>query len=371
MHRPVLAALFACCSVAFAQTARPQTPSAPFPYFTEDVTIPAADGAEHTLAGTLSVPEASVWGDGPHPAIVLVTGSGPQDRDETIMGHKPFAVLADHLTRRGIAVLRYDDRGVGQSTGSFAGTTVSGLASDARAAWSFLRDHPATDPARVGIGGHSEGGVIAPMVAADEPGVAFVVMLAGTGVPGSEVLLFQSEFMMRAGGLDDDFIGKNQAIRRAIFELVHEGADDDTVLREVERLMDMELAYMKDPEARRRMARQALPQFTGAWAREFLTIDPADALSRVAVPVLALNGTLDTQVDADQNLVPIERALAAGPCPSATVVRLKNLNHLFQPAQTGMFGEYGAIETTFDAAAMGLISGWISSVTGVQPPAGE
>jgi len=371
MNLAAIAALIACCSVAFGQDARPQTPRAPFPYSSEEVTIPAGDGADHTLAGTLTVPEASVWGNGPHPAMVLVTGSGPQDRDETIMGHKPFAVLADYLTRRGIAVLRYDDRGVGRSTGSFADATVRGLASDARAAWSFLRDHPATDPARVGIGGHSEGGLIAPMVAADEPGVAFVVMLAGPGVPGSEVLLFQSEFLMRAGGLAEDFIAENQSIRRAIFALVHEGADDATVLGEVERLMDMELAYMKDPEARRRMAQQALPQFAGAWAREFLTIDPADALSRVAVPVLALNGTLDTQVNADQNLIPIERALAAGPCPSATVVRLKNLNHLFQPAETGMFGEYGAIETTFDEAAMGLIAGWVSSVTGVKPPVGE
>lgn len=371
MFRATLAALLVFCTAAFAQDARPQTPRAPFPYAVEEVTIPAADGADHTLAGTLTVPDAAVWGDGPHPAVVLVSGSGPQDRDETIMGHKPFAVLADHLTRRGVVVLRYDDRGVGGSTGSFAEATVRGLASDARAAWSFLRGHGATDPERVGMIGHSEGGLIASLVAADEPGVAFVVMLAGTGVPGSEVMLFQSEFMMRAGGLSEDRIGENQAIRRAIFALVHEGADDGTVLPEVERLMDIELSHMKDPAARRRMARQVLPQFAGPWAREFLTIDPRDALSRVAAPVLALNGTLDTQVDADQNLIPIERALGAGPCPSATVVRLKGLNHLFQPARTGMLGEYGSIETTFDEAAMGLISGWMASVAGVAPPVRE
>lgn len=375
LHVP-LACLSLFVSVAAAQN-RPQTPEAPFPYRVQETTVPSSGLSEsgeptHTLGATVTLPDAAVWGEGPYPGVVLVTGSGPQDRDETILGHKPFLVLADHLTRRGIAVLRYDDRGVGESTGSFGGTTVLQLAADAQDAWRHLRDHPATDPGRTGIAGHSEGGLIAPIVACDEPGVAFLVLLAGTGSPGSELLLEQARTMFESGSSDGDWIDQAITNRRAVFEMVHAGASDDEVLAGVVTMMRHELPHLKDPAAAERVARQSLPAFAGPWAREFITLDPGDYLPRVGVPVLALNGTLDTQVSIGLNLEPIEAALNEGVCPAATTVRLKGLNHLFQPATTGLMGEYATIETTFDEHAMGVVSGWISSVTGMEPPmAGE
>ncbi|MEM9373478.1 MAG: alpha/beta fold hydrolase [Planctomycetota bacterium] len=372
MHRVhVLASAFMLllgASVSSAQPDRPQTPAEPFPYRVEAATVPAGDGAAHTLGATITLPDSAVWGAGPYPGVVLVTGSGPQDRDETIFRHKPFMVLADHLTRRGIAVLRYDDRGVGESTGSFASATVTGLADDAHAAWRYLRDHEATDPERVGIAGHSEGGMIAPMVASGNPDVAFLVLMAGTGVPGAEVLLFQSESMFAAGGLDEAWIARSTENRAAVFELVREGAGDDAVLEGVVRVLTHEMPHVRDAGALRRIAEQALPQFAGSWAREFITLDPRDYLRKVSVPVLALNGSLDTQVTIDQNLAQIEIALGEGACPSFTSVRLDGLNHLFQPATTGMLGEYATIETTFDEHALGVISGWVAATTGVGPP---
>ncbi len=356
-------------STAGAQPARPQTPTEPFPYRVEAATVRWADGAGHTLGATITLPDAGVWGDGPYPGVVLVTGSGPQDRDETIFGHKPFMVLADHLTRRGIAVLRYDDRGVGESTGSFASASVRGLADDARAAWRYLRDHDATDPERIGIAGHSEGGLIAPMIASENPEVAFLVLLAGTGVPGAEVMLYQAEMMFTAGGLDDEWVAAASSNREAVFDLVRAGASDETILEALVPMLAHEMPHVKEESGLRMLAEQALPQFAGVWAREFITLDPRAYLGRVAVPVLALNGTLDTQVTVAQNLVAIEGALMDGPCPSFASVRLKGLNHLFQPAKTGMLGEYATIETTFDEHALGVISGWISATMGVGPPA--
>lgn len=355
--------------LATAQANRPQTPTEPFPYRVERVTVPALEEAEHTLGATITLPDASVWGDGPYPGVVLVTGSGPQDRDETIFLHKPFLVLADHLARRGMAVLRYDDRGVGESTGTFNGTSVTGLADDAHAAWRYLRDHGATDPARVGMAGHSEGGLIAPMVASENPDVAFLVLLAGTGIPGSEIMVYQAEVMFEAGGLDRAWIDTALANRRAVFAKVVAGASDAEVLEGVVVMLTHEMPHMQNPDDVRRIAEQVLPQFAGVWTREFMSLDPRDFLSRIEVPVLALNGTLDTQVTIEQNLSAIENALNDGPCPSFTSVRLKGLNHLFQPATTGMLGEYATIETTFDEHALGVISGWIAATAGIQPPA--
>lgn len=356
---------------ADAQPARPQTPTGPFPYRSEDVTVPvggSADAPDHTLGGTLTLPDAGAWGDGPYPAVVLITGSGPQDRDCTIFGHKPFLVIADHLTRRGVAVLRYDDRGVGASTGSFAQATTRGFAEDAGAAVDFLRRDARVDPGRVGVLGHSEGGLVAPLVATEHEGVAFVVLLAGTGVDGGTLMLGQSEVMFRAGGQDEAWIGKDLDARRAVFDAVRAGADDEAVRARLYELMDIELSYVRSEESRHKLADQALYQFASPWARQFITLDPVPALSKIAVPVLAMNGTLDTQVPPDQNLTVIERTLAAGPCPSYACVRLKGLNHLFQPATTGLLGEYAAIETTFDERALGVLSGWVEATVGVEGP---
>lgn len=367
--RSVLALMGLAAAIpASAQSPRAQDPPAEVPYASGpiEVAVPVGEDGDggHTLAGTVTVPDPARWGVGPHPGVVLISGSGPQNRDSEIFGHRPFLVLADRLTRSGIAVLRYDDRGVGASTGSFASGTIPRFARDAAAAADALRAHPAVDPARVGLIGHSEGGAVAPLVAADHPETAFVVLLAGMGVGGKEILLYQSSMMYERGGQDGAWIAENTRIRSDLFDAVAAGTGDDELRPLVRALVDQEMTHIQSEDGRERMVGMLVGQFANDWMRGFVSIDPADALRRVGVPVLALNGTLDTQVPADMNLNAIEAALVEGACPSATIVRLPGLNHLFQPAETGMIGEYGAIGTTFDEGAMGLIAGWIRGVAG-------
>jgi pimeloyl-ACP methyl ester carboxylesterase len=360
MVRRSLIAVAVLAAPVLAQPVRPQEPGAEVSYRAEPVKVPVGEGEPtHTLAGTITLPDAARWGTGPYPGVVLISGSGPQNRDSELMGHRPFLVLADRMTRAGIAVLRYDDRGVGESTGNFVEGTIPGFAIDAAAAAAALRAHPLVDDARVGVMGHSEGGAVAPIVAADHPETAFVVILAGMGQSGRDILLYQSSSMFRKGGQSEDWIEESTRIRAAIFDAVAAGEPLEVVRSRLRALVDFEMTHLQEESGRERMTEQLMPQFTGDWFRNFLTVDPAAALRRVGVPVLALNGTLDTQVPAAENLGAIESALAEGPCPSATIVRLAGLNHLFQPAETGALGEYGAIETTFDEATMGLIAGWI------------
>ncbi len=370
MVRRSLIALTVLAAPVLAQPARPQEPVGEVPYRSEPVTVEVkaeGDGGDggvtHTLTGTITLPEAARWGEGPYPGVVLISGSGPQNRDSELMGHRPFLVLADRMTRAGIAVLRYDDRGVGGSTGVFAEGTIPKFAVDAAAAADALRAHPLVDAARVGVMGHSEGGVVAPMVAADHPQTAFVVILAGMGQSGKEILLYQAALMFRNGGQDEAWIAESARVRGAVFDAVGAGEPNEVVRPLLRALVDHEMAHLQSEAGRERMTDQLLPQFTGGWMMNFLTVDPGAALRRVAAPVLALNGTLDMQVPAEENLGAIERALKEGVCPSATIVRLVGLNHLFQPAKTGLLGEYGVIETTFDESAMGLIAGWIGAVT--------
>ncbi len=315
----------------------PQTPEPPFPYEVEEVAYDnAADGVH--LEGTLTIPP----GAGPHPAALLITGSGPQDRDESIMGHKPFAVLADHLTRSGIAVLRVDDRGVGGSTGSVAESTGAELTRDAEAGVAFLRAHAHIDAKRVGVVGHSEGGSIGPRVAATDGKVAFVVMMAGPGVPGHEIVRLQAVEIARASGAQE-----------AQLELVRtqQNATIDAI---------MDASSLEDA---RDAAAAANPQgaaMVTPWFWDFLRYDPAPALRKVRCPVLVLNGALDRQVLPDQNLPAVKAALARN--RRAKIMRLPDLNHLFQHAQTGAPSEYAQIEETIDPEVLELISTWISEI---------
>jgi pimeloyl-ACP methyl ester carboxylesterase len=322
---------------------RPQLPKPPFPYSAEEVTFVNPAGG-HKLAGTLTKPK----GDGPFTAVVLVSGSGPQDRDESLLGHKPFLVLADHLTRAGIAVLRYDDRGVGKSGGTFAGCTSADFATDAHAAVKFLLGRPDIDRKRVGICGHSEGGLIGPMVAADHPAdIAFVVMLAGPGLPGDELLQLQVRDVYRAEGKDDKQIAALQTLNR------------------------LSIAAMKKPWTDPRPVLAAAvggvaggaadkwrPKPPGdPWMRFFVSHDPRPTLAKVKCPVLALNGEKDAQVAAPENLKAIKAA-----CPQADCRELPGLNHLFQPCKTGGVAEYAEIETTFDPAALAIIAEWVTGL---------
>jgi pimeloyl-ACP methyl ester carboxylesterase len=338
-----------------ALPARPQEPERPFPYKDDEV---AYTNGSIRLAGTLTRPP----GEGPFPAVLLISGSGPQNRDEEVFGHKPFLVLSDHLTRAGLAVLRYDDRGVGGSTGDLRTSTSEDFAGDALAGVDFLREQPEIDARRIGLIGHSEGAIVAPLVASRTEDVAFVVMLAGPGVPGDEVLARQMELLLRAGGVSEEKVKSVLGEQRRLLDLVLENAGEEKLLEPYRRLTEIQLASGSadvDPDELNEMALQGVKQVTSPWFRHFLAYDPRPALRQIKTPVLALNGELDLQVDPEQNLSEIRKALEAGGNPDFTVKELPGLNHLLQKTETGSVTEYALIEETVDPSALQTISDWI------------
>jgi len=331
--------------------ARPQVPEPPFPYEARDVRFESvADGV--TLAGTLTVPP----GDGPFPAVALISGSGPQDRDETVFGHKPFLVLADHLTRRGIAVLRYDDRGVGASTGDIATAVTPDFADDAEGAVRYLASLPEVAAAEIGLVGHSEGAVVVPIVANRSDDVGFVVLLAGTGVNGQDLLVMQLVAINRAMGVGEAITEQRSRLQRDLLGVVAETPDDSAAANRAREIL---AGAGVSGEAAEAQVRALL----SPWMRYFLTYDPIPELRALTVPVLALWGEKDTQVPPAGNLGPAEEALAESGSPDATVDVLPGLNHLFQTAGTGAPAEYVTIEETMAPVALETIGDWILSRT--------
>lgn len=324
---------------------RPQTPQAPFPYRSEDVTIPTPTPGVQ-LAGTLTIPE----GPGPFPAVLLITGSGQQDRDETVAGHKPFLILADALSRRGVAVLRVDDRGMGGSTGPVVTATSADFAVDAGASVAFLSGRPEIAHDRIGLIGHSEGGTIAPLVAQSDPRVAFIVLIAGPAVSGEALLVEQSRRIQLGSGIAPAVVDQNVAIQARIMHAVAQNAESaDAAIAAV----DAVLTEAGLPDAQRQTI---APQFANPWTRWFIAHDPTASLAALHVPVLAIYGGKDVQVPADQN-APALRAVL----PSAEIVILPNLNHLMQPAETGLMAEYQTIPTTIDPSALSAIVDWVAA----------
>lgn len=340
---------------------RPQEPVRPFPYLEEEVTINnEMDGL--TLAGTLTLPEY----EGPHPALILITGSGPQNRDEEIFGHKPFLVLADYLTREGFAVLRYDDRGVGASTGDFSRATTEDLARDVLSVIDFLKTRPEIDANRIGLIGHSEGGIIAPMVANRSEDVSHIVLLAGTGIPGKEVLLVQAQTM-----IDPEMAGSfNQ---EAYIDLVEGALTIASSGRELPVLREELTAYLRRNEPLIRSflpaginfeeyIRQDVSQSLSPWLRYFYNYNPADELETVDVPVLALFAENDRQVTPADNRPAVEAALQRSGTDTWLVKELPGLNHMFQESTTGYASEYSQIEQTLSPVVLEEISTWLRSL---------
>jgi len=334
---------------------RPQRPEPPFPYTAEDVTFENAD-AGVTLAGTLTIPE----GEGPFPAAVMITGSGPQDRDETLAGHKPFLVIADHLSRNGVAVLRYDDRGFGESSGDYQAAVVDDFVSDALAAYRFAAADPRLNPKAVGLIGHSEGGLVAPMAAAQQSDVAFVVCLAPVGVPGGEVLVSQQIAMTRAAGAPQNVANQvGDAMQRLV---------DATVAGEPRAAVREHLAEvfaLQNPGAPQESLDPVIDAqmdfFASDWMARFIEIDPADHFAQLTQPTLALFGELDRQVVETVNVPPIDRALERAPTSDVTILVYPGLNHLFQSASSGAMQEYAQIEETFNAKPLAAIAEWINA----------
>lgn len=341
---------------------RPQEPKPPYPYDEEEVTV-RNEAAGLTLAGTLTLPREGR----PAPAVLLVSGSGPQDRDEALMGHKPFHVLADHLSRRGIAVLRMDDRGVGKSTGDFVTADTRDFASDARAALAWLRGRPEVRADRVGLLGHSEGALVGPMVATEGPGaseLAFLVLLAGPAVTGEEILYEQGERIARAMGESEEAVRAQRASQRRCFAAVREGGTDEELTATLRGIIRAELAALSPAEREKaavtdaEIDRQA-KILLSPWMRFFLTYDPQPALRALKCPTLALFGDKDLQVPPSQNAEAMAAVSRSGGNPGAAVRVLPGLNHLFQEAETGLPGEYGKIEQTMSPAALDTIANWI------------
>lgn len=339
---------FASKPIATSGPKRPQTPQPPFPYRTEEVVVQSAPGVR--LAGTLTLPQ----GKGPFPAVVMITGSGAQDRDENILGHKPFAVIADRLTRDGIAVLRVDDRGFAKSTGDFASATDDDFAVDAAANVAFLRGRPDIDPARIGLIGHSEGGLVAPKVAAKDPRLAFIVLMAGPGVPLSEVLRAQRAALGPAMGLSPEQIKKSQTMLDHV-DVAMRGAKDEAEAQA--RAIKVITAEAGDLVQSPAQAKMLAEQLSSGWMRDLVDYDPRPTLAKVKCPILALNGSKDGQVPPDQNLPAIRGATKGN--PDVTIVELPGLNHLFQTAKTGAVGEYADIEETVAPIALDTMSSWI------------
>lgn len=346
--------------------AAPAATTPPPPYTEEDVTI--ISGAVK-LAGTLTLPASGK----PSPAVVMITGSGAQNRDEEIFGFKPFRVIADYLTRQGIAVLRCDDRGVGGSTGSTAQSTSSDFADDALAGVKYLQGRPEIDKARVGLMGHSEGGMVAPMLAARSADVAFIVLMSGPGLTGEQIMLAQSELVGRPAGRTDEQIRRNQEIQRKMFAAVRSGTGWD----EVDAMIRTELRTALDamPEAQRKaigdtdkfIAAQVKGQLDSVrtpWFKFFLSFDPATVLDKVRCPVLALFGEHDVQVPAGPNRAAMEKAFARGGLKKYRIEVFPRANHLYQDSDTGGVGEYAALKKEFVPGFLDLISTWIGQQTG-------
>ena len=327
--------------------ARPQEPQKPYPYYTEEVKFEnKTDNV--VLAGTLSLPKK----EGNFPAVILITGSGRQNRDEELLGHKPFLVLADYLTKKGIAVLRFDDRGAGESTGDFSKASTIDFSKDVQAGVDYLKTRKEIDKKKIGLIGHSEGGLIAPIIAGNSKDIDFIVLLAAPGLRGDTLLLLQTELIERQSGVSSEAIKKRQEILKGAYALVvASSANDENFKNSVSTYFNSKFDENQ--------AKAATNQITSNWWYTFIKMDPAVALAKVKCPVLALNGSKDLQVPAEVNLQVIEKTLGKAGNKKVTAKILPNLNHLFQECKTGSPDEYEKIEQTFSPIALEEISNWV------------
>ncbi|QQT28049.1 alpha/beta hydrolase family protein [Sphingobacterium spiritivorum] len=322
---------------------RPQEPEGPFPYKEENVTF-ENPVSKVTLAGTLTLPAKGRN----FPAVVLVTGSGPQNRDSELFGHKPFKLIADYLTRRGFAVLRYDDRGVGASTGSFGTATTRDFANDALAAINFLRIRTDINIRKIGVIGHSEGGMIAPLLASEDKDIAFIAMLAGPAIAIDSLMILQNYAIGKAYGMSEDKLQQAKELNNRVYKVLKSNLSDEEVKKQ---LADV---AANDKE---------LSEFTSKWFRYFIRFDPVPVLKAVKCPIFAVYGGKDLQVPAEQNLNSVYKISEANRHKMDFIKMYPDLNHLFQHAHTGLINEYGELEETFSEDVLKDLFSWLKQVT--------
>lgn len=348
-----------------AKPVHPQEPKPPFPYKSEDITYHDAFTGL-TYGATITIPE----GKGPFRAALLITGSGPQNRDEELLGHKTFAVLADALTRNGIVVLRVDDRGVGKTTGQFKGSTTADFAFDARAGLNYLRSRPEVDKKKTGLIGHSEGGMIAPMVAAGNKDVNFIVLLAGPGIKISQLMAEQNAAISHQAGVSDTAIQSYIKMYTTAYNVILSTTDTAAALVKTEEIVKdwitktdpalLRELRLDEPKAQTQLAAAMVNDMQDKWYRYFMTFDPAPYLEELSCKVLALNGSKDVQVISSSNLAGIEAALKKSKSKVYTVKELPGLNHLFQTCKSCTPVEYSQLEETFSPAALEEINNWLN-----------
>ncbi len=338
---------------------RPQEPKT-FGYQQEEVKFENPKGG-HYLAGTLTIPSDEKFEE----VVILITGSGPQDRNEELLGHKPFLVLADHFTKRGIAVLRYDDRGVAKSTGTFKGSTSRDFADDVNAAVSFLKKRKDMAGKKIGLCGHSEGGMIAPMVASENGDVDFIILLAGPGINIPDLMKLQTDKISEAEGVDESMRKINGVIIENAFGFLHKnkGMNKDELRNGLTKILSDGFeslpAAEREGEDKDKFMEEELKMMLDDWFLYFMQFNPADYLTKVKCPVLAINGELDLQVTSKENLEGIRSSLAKAGNKNLTTKEFKGLNHLFQKTETGAPSEYAKLEETFNEDVMKFVSDWI------------
>jgi uncharacterized protein len=332
---------------------RSQTPQAPFPYTVTDVTYPNAQAEGVTLAGTLTVP-TNVQN---YPVVVLSSGSGPQNRDSELLMHKPFWIIADYLGRHGIGVLRYDDRGVGASTGKHAMATSADFATDVLAGVQYLKSRSDLPISKIGLMGHSEGGIIVPMVAVQSSDVDFIILLAGTGVRGDLLLAEQTELVMRSSGSPEDEIAKSRKSNADIYRIIVKSKTMKQAKDKIEKYMAQ--AAKTDTTITTASTKAMISQINNVWFRYFLKYDPATTLEQVKCPVFAINGDKDVQVPVEMNLTAIAAALQKGGNTHFKTQSFPGLNHLFQHCTTCSVNEYGLLEETFAPEVLEAVVAWI------------
>lgn len=342
---------------------RPQTPVKPYPYYSEEVTFQNTK-ANISLAGTLTLPTK----EGKFPVVTLITGSGPQTRDEEIFGHKAFLVLSDYLTKNGIAVLRYDDRGVGQSTGDFKTATSADFATDVESAIAYLKTRKEINKKKIGLIGHSEGGLIAPIVAVKSKDVAFITLLAGTGIQGDQILLLQQKLIGKASGVSEEDLQKSEVENTKVYKIIKQSTNMEQLKTDLTNYYKQELKENPSPEKPNGMSDDEfinliVEDMATPWMQYFISYNPVPTLEKVKCPVLAINGDKDLQVPSKENLEGIKKAVTKGGNKKVTTIELPNLNHLFQECTTGSPNEYGTIEQTFSPTAMTVVLNWIKTQT--------
>lgn len=334
---------------------RPQTPKGPFPYAVEEVNFKNKN-ANIILSGTLTKPKTEIKA-----TAVLISGSGPQDRDETLFGHKPFAVIADHLTRQGYAVLRYDDRGIGESTGNFFTATSEDFATDVSAAVDYLISRSDLPSDKIGLIGHSEGGMIAPMVASKRDDIAFTILLAGPGVKIPELLVDQWYQDRKFNGLEEKKLEKLRELDEEIFSLIGQLEVSESISDDIHQLLlrSAKLEGSQDDKLEAKVE-QLKKQYSTPWFRYFLKFNPEPYLEQTKAPLLALNGSLDFQVDAKMNLNNMHRVLSNTGHPDFQIFELEQMNHMFQIAKKGSYSEYAEIQESFSPKALEIMSLWLN-----------